>query len=271
MPSPFPGLTITYILDGNVWLWDGSSRQLTNDGDAKLVKISDDGKVLVYLRGQSFSTLNAQSLWMCNTDDPSSPQVLVPLPIYDPENPSFEKLSITQFEFQPNSHWIYFSTGRSDGSTFGDLYRVNADAPGEPQELLEMDGGLITFSPDGNLLALSSLRNIKVIHPDGSNLITALHYPLISRETGSIPQVVWMENGTGFYTVLPDNAGISSKYLYVSADGSVSAQLADLQSDMGTPIISPDGLKVAYAKQNATTYELHLVEASTTDTIIACL
>lgn len=198
VPSPFPGLTIAYLLDGNVWLWDGTSRQLTNDGDAKLVKISDDGKVIVYQRGQSFSTLDAQSLWICNTDDPSSPQVLVPLPIFDPENPSLEKFSITQFKFQPHSHWIHFSTGRPEGTSHDDLYRVNADAPGEPQELLEKDGGLITFSPDGNLLALSSLRNIKVIHPDGSNLITALHYPLISRETGSIPQVVWMENGTGF-------------------------------------------------------------------------
>ena len=79
-----------------------------------------------------------------------------------------------------------------------------------------------------------------------------------------------MENGTGFYTVLPDNSGINSKYFFVSRDGSISAQLADLESDLGTPpIISPNGLKVAYVKQTATADELHLVDASTADTLIA--
>src|SRR5512137_2096162 len=44
MPSPYPGLTIAYILDGNVWFWDstGAARQLTKDGDATRVRISDD-------------------------------------------------------------------------------------------------------------------------------------------------------------------------------------------------------------------------------------
>jgi hypothetical protein len=78
-----------------------------------------------------------------------------------------------------------------------------------------------------------------------------------------------MENGTGFYTVIPEDVWISSNYLYVSADGKISAQLSNMQLDYGTPIISPDGLKVAYTKLAGTTYELHVVEASNTDTIIA--
>lgn len=271
MPSPFPGLKVAYILDGNVWIWNGTTpaRQLTSEGDAVHVKLSDDGEAIVYQRGQSVMTQNGQSLWMVTANGLSSPRLLVNLPIYDSINPSSEKLVIGQFEFQFNTHWIFFSTARSNGTNFTDLYSVNADTPTLPQELLDKDGGIITFSPDGNLLALSSLNSIKVIHADGSNLITALHYPTISLETGYIPQVVWMENGTGFYTVLPDNSGIISKYLFVSADGSINAQMAELGSDLATPIISPNGLKVAYVKQTATADELHIIEASTADSIIA--
>jgi hypothetical protein len=263
MPSPFPGLNVAFILNGNVWLWDGitPARQLTSNGDASDVKLSDDGKVIVFQRGQS--------LWAV-TEDGTSPYLIVNLPIYSPVNPSYERLFFSQFEFQFNSHWIYFSTTRSNGTNNDDLYRVNADTTALPQALIDKDGGTITFSPDGNLLALSSLNGISVIHADGSELITALHYPTISLESGYIPQVVWMENGTGFYTVLPDNIGINSKYLFISADGKINAQLADLESDLGTPpIISPNGLKVAYVKQTATADELHLMEASNADSIIA--
>ncbi len=262
VPSPIPGLMVAYILDGNVWFWDGmsSARQLTNDGDAEQVKISDDGKVIVYQRGQSLWTVHA---------DEENPHLIVNLPVYSSINPLHEGLFFTQFEFQSNTHWIYFSTSNSKGINNNDLYRVDAETPTPPQELLEKDGGTITFSPDGNLLALSSLNSINVIHADGNDLVTALHYPSISLETGTIPQVVWMENGTGFYTILPDNNGIDFKYLFVSPDGSISAQLAYLEPDIGTPIISPNGLKVAYVKKTATMHELHVVEASTTDTIIA--
>ena len=271
MSSPFPGLKVAYIHDGNVWLWDGitPARQLTSAGDAVQVKLSDDGEVIVYLRGQSPMTQNGQSLWMVNANDLSSPRLLVNLPMYDSKNPSFEKLIIAQFEFQINTHWIFFSTARSNGTNFNDLYRVNADTPTLPQVLLDEDGGIITFSPDGNLLALSSFIGIKVIHADGSELVTAFQYPATSLETSYTPQVVWMENGTGFYTLLPDNSGINSKLLFVSSDGSINAQLAKLEMHMGIPIISPNGLKVAYVKQTETANELHLIETSTADSIIA--
>jgi hypothetical protein len=151
------------------------------------------------------------------------------------------------------------------------LHRLNADAP-TPQALLPKDGGTITFSTDGNLLALASLTSIKVIHADGSGLVTALSYPVITMLTDYRPQVVWLSNGTGFYTVIPGNDGEKGKYLFVSADGTFSAQLAEYSGvsvDSCPPIISPDGIKVAYVNQTAASLDLHVIEASTADTIIA--
>jgi hypothetical protein len=271
VPDPNLGITVAYLLDGNVWLWDESApaRQLTSDGDAAQVKISDDGAVIAYQRGQS--------LWASNADGSSS-RLLVDVPAYaspilTPRAPGLN-LFLAQFEFQPGKHWVYFSTAWGDEKPnlpSNDLYRVDTDSP-TPQVLLPKDGGTITFSTDGNLLALASLTSIKVIHADGSGLVTALSYPVISLLTDYKPQVVWLSNGTGFYTVIPGNDGEKGKYLFVSADGTFSAQLAEYSGvsvDSCPPIISPDGLKVAYVNQTATSLDLHIIEASTADTIIA--
>ncbi len=267
VPSPNLGITVTYIFNGNAWLWDGSTpaRQLTRDGDAAQVKLSDDGAVIAYQRGQT--------LWAVNADG-SSARLLVDVASYAtpilPERGAGLTLFLGQFEFQPSTHWIYFTTvwgGEKPIIQSRDLHRVNADAP-TPQALLTQDGGTITFSTDGNLLALSSLTSIKVIHADGSGLVTALSYPVISSIEDYIPQVVWLSNGTGFYTVIPNDNGGKSKYLFVSSEGNFSAQLAEYEG-LIPPVISPDGLKVAYVNQTATSLDLHVIEASTADTIIA--
>jgi hypothetical protein len=266
LPAQLAGLKVAYILDGNIWLWDASpsADQLTSDGDAVQVKISDDGIVIAYQRGQS--------LWAVNANG-SSPQLLVDIVSYAtpilPERGAGLTLFLDQFEFQPNTHWIYFTTswgGEKPIIPSNDLHHVNADSP-IPNILLDKDGGNITFSADGNLLVLASLTSIKVIHADGSRMVTALSYPVISMIEDYIPQVVWLSDGTGFYTVIPNNNGEKSKYLFVSSERSFSAQLAEYEGLAA--VISPDGLKVAYADLVDTTFNLHVIEVSTADTIIA--
>ncbi|RJP55085.1 MAG: hypothetical protein C4583_01195 [Anaerolineaceae bacterium] len=266
LPEPLGELKIAYILDGNIWFWSEttSARQLTSEGNTERLKISDDGAVIVYPRGQS--------LWAVNADG-SLPRLLVDVPAYAnpilPERGAGLTLFLSHFDFQPNTHWVYFATawgGEKPIIQSRDLHRVNADAP-TPQMLLDRDGGTVTFSTDGNLLALASLTSIKVVHADGSGLATALSYPVISTMVDYIPQVVWLSDGTGFYTAIPNDDGGKSKYLFVSAGGNFSAQLAEYEGSI--LVISPDGLKVAYVKRTANTDELHIIEASTTDTIIA--
>lgn len=266
LPEPLGKLKIAYILNGNVWFWDGGApaQQLTSEGDATQVTISDDGAVIAYQRGQS--------LWAVNVDGSSS-RLLVDVVSYAtpilPERGAGLTLFLAQFEFQPKTHWVYFATAWGSNKPIiqsNDLHRVNTDVP-TPQMLLDRDGGTITFSTDGNLLALASLTSIKIIHADGSGLVTALSYPIISTMVDYIPQVVWLSDGTGFYTAIPNDNGGKSKYLFVSAAGTFSAQLAEYEGSI--LVISPDGLKVAYVKRTANADELHVIEASNTDTIIA--
>jgi hypothetical protein len=271
IPVQFAGLKIAYILDGNIWLWDGGApaRQLTSDGDATQVKISDDGAVIAYQRGQS--------LWAVNADG-SSPRLLVDIVGYaSPILPvPVEGLSLilNQFDFQPSTHWVYFSSRWEKNEISlpsNDLHRVDADSP-IPQVLLPESGGKFTFSPDGSLLVLSSRTDLAIIHAEGGNLVNVLSSGAVSTQTDFSPQIVWLSNGTGFYTVLPAPDVRKNKYYFIPVEGAFSAQLAEFETvpvEISAPIISPDGLKVAYVRQTATTLELHVIEASTADTMIA--
>jgi hypothetical protein len=269
MPAPRLGMTVVYLLNGDVWLWDESApaRQLTRDGDVAQVKLSEDGAIIVYQRGQT--------LWAVNADG-SSPRLLVDIVPYAgpilPLRGDSLMLYLAQYEFQPGTHWVYFTTSWTGSLTSiasNDLHRVDANAPA-PQALLTEGGGRFTFSPDGNLLALASRTDIKVIRADGSGLVTALPYPVISNQMDYKPPIVWLKDSTGFYTVIPSSG--KSRFLYVAATGAFFAQLAEFDAapiEVSEPMIAPDGSKVAYVIQTASSFDLHVMDASTADVTIA--
>ena len=310
LPSHLAQLRVAYILEGNVWVWDASTgaRQLTSEGTAWHVKISDDGQVIAYQQSgsHSFDAVPAEdlgsSLWAVNADG-SNPRKLVSIISYLtgilPTGGLGSEIGLYQFGFQPHSHWLYFNSHWLAGESFipaNDLHRVNADLP-VPEALLTSGGGEFDFSLDGRLVSLASMVSINVINADGSvfshnppenGLMPAVSYnPLFFNPITYKPQIVWLSNATGFYTVIPFQNGSCSQYLtsnssiesskksclvYVAADGSAFAQLAEFPaawSETGQPFISPDGTKVAYAVKNNSTYELHVIDSATIDTIIA--
>lgn len=259
------GLKVAFVANGDIWFWSETTpaRQLTSDGDAGQVKLSDDGKVIVYTRGQS--------LWAINNDG-TNPRQLVDLPAFTGR--SF----LAQFDFQPNTHSLYFSTRDSvQGSVGVDLHRVDSDSP-TPQTLLQQ-GGQFTFSPDGRLLALADVSRINVLRTDSPALVSVLDFVQVNTysDWSYYPQVVWLNNSTGFYTVIPASdpiakPGQKSRFLYFSADGSFTAQLAEFAAAdirISQPLIAPNGSKVAYASQNDKTLEVHVIDASTADVIVA--
>lgn len=280
---PKLGITVAYILDGNVWLWEASApaRQITTDGDAWRVILSDDGKVIVYERNpvmkygpgpaQEFGT----SLWAVNANGASPRELITITSLVGAAVPlrgGEMTLYFDQIEFQPGTHWLYFNTywsGNQGIIAANDLHRIDVDTPAL-QTLLSSGGGKFNFSPNAELLTLSSITDIKIIHADGSGLVTALSYPIIDNLTDYKPKTVWMKDSAGFYTVLPSDE--KSRFMYVAADGSVSAQLAEFSAvwiDVVNPVISPDGTKVAYIVNTATSCDLRVVDAAAVDTLIA--
>ncbi len=268
-PAPqASGLKIAFVKNGNVWMWSQptGARPLTAEGDASEVHLSSDGAVIAYQRGQT--------LWAVNADG-SAQRLLVDVPS------STGHPLLAQFDFQPNSHTIFFSTRERPTDYYGvkDLFRIDANAPA-PQSLLTDGGGYFTFSPDGNLLALTQLDRINVVHADGSALNPALTFTQIN--TGAdwfyFPQIVWLADSTGFYTVIPArdiiaNPAEKARFLYVSADGSITAQLAEfVAADLRItkPLIAPNGSKLTYVSQDAGgVLSIHVIDASTADAVVA--
>ena len=266
-PSAEPsGLKVAYLLNANVWFWSETTpaKQLTNEGNAGLMKLSDDGRVIAYTRGQG--------LWAINSDGTNPRELVADLAAFT------GRPVITQIEFQPGTHIVYFSMRESVQSSVGvDLHRVDADSPA--QQTLLQQGGQFTFSQDGRLLALADVNRINILRVDGPTLVSALDFVQVNTysDWSYYPQVVWLSDSSGFYTVIPASdpvakPGQKARFLYVAADGSFTAQLAEFVTAdirISQPLIAPNGSKVAYASQNEKTLELHVIDASTADVIVA--
>ena len=254
VPDYIMGLKIVYILDGNVWLWSvfASPRQLTSDGDATQVKISDDGTVIAYQHEHSLGAVVVDSSYSYQIIEfPSRPWTEIP----------------DQFDFHPDTHSVYLITKFEDSDTHYLRFTGGRDVLG-----FWNGDGVFNLSPDGNLLALALQDRILIYRAGASDFSSSIPYPNNSAQADYVPQVVWLSDGTGFYTVLPNPTTHTSKYFFIPADGKFSAQLAEFESvplDESAPVISPDGLKVAYVKRTGNTSELHVIEASTADTLIA--
>lgn len=277
VPNQPSGLKVAFVLNGNIWFWSETTpaRQLTRDGDAGEVRLSNDSKVIAYRRGQA--------IWAVNSDG-SNPRLLADPPAFVTQilPPAPEPPLLGDFQFQPGTHIVYFNTRNRLDETYGipanDLNRVDADTP-EPQNLLTAGSGRITFSPNGQLIALARTDRINIFNVEGNSLLTALEFPAVNTysDWSYMPQVVWLTDSTGFYTVIPasdpvGNPSQNSRFLYVSPTAAFSAQLAEFPAvpvRVSKPLIAPDGSKVAYVTHADSTLTLHVIDASTADTPVA--
>jgi len=269
---PAGSLLLVYSQAGNLRLWDGSApRQLTASGQDAAPRFSDDGSVIAFRR--------QRDLWAINVDGSGerllvSGAFLAALP-----NAAGGPLEPGLFAFAPRSHALYFNTSLADGSSSvpqGDLLSVDADNPA-PQVLLNtgQGGAGFSFSPDGGRIALARSDRINMVNLDGSGLKTVFSFPPVNMGSGSsyIPQVVWTPDSTGFETVIPPADGLAnpaapSRFMFVPADGSRAAQLAEFiaaPASADAPRISPDGARVLYVRPQGASLELHIIDASTAD------
>ena len=269
------GLRITYIRDGNIWMWaEGfGTRQLTNTGDAANVKISDDGALIAFTR--------QNEIWVVPADGGNPVQVvnqayLASVP-RDNDYPGTPMLDT--YEFIAGSHSLFFDIFMDTESypfPYGGLHRVNADAPAPFQVLQEGQSGVRYYSPDKQWVALSQPNKITVMRVDGSEYRVAFAFsPIITYSEWSFqPEVVWKSSSEGFYLALPaadflSNPDDPGRFWYIGLDG-VSAQLAIIQASpvwTAIPQISPDGSRVLYIREVGEGREIRIVDASTADTV----
>jgi len=183
-PTPVPELdhaiTIAYTRDGAVYLWtEGEgSVALTDSQDVVDLRLSDDGKLIMYQR-QDPVDYACQELWVVNTHGTPDPRLLVSqsdLQEITPPNPDLWILGagLLNFTWVPYSHEVAYSTYvliEGVGSALNhDLRLVDADTLEKSTLFENGQGGIFYYSTDGSQIALSNPESISLVNADGTNM-----------------------------------------------------------------------------------------------------
>jgi hypothetical protein len=253
-------LRVVYSKQADPWIWtEGEgARQLADSVNVMEVAISSDGQVVAFKRDDTGEVFAVDA-------DGSNLHPLVSAQFLTGRN-----AMIWAFDFAPDSHDIFF-TMKNVGSSFVpfyDLYQVAADAaiPVPNMVFAPGHGGIATFSSDGNWMTLYHLGGLDLTRVDGSEVRNIFSYPEGYEPATFGPQIVWMEDSSGFalfHTQDPMGSMASSGLWFVPVNGEPGVRTA-IESPWGVP--SPDGQRVGYSTPGSPS-EIHIVEADGTDAI----
>lgn len=268
VPSPtrstflIPSLTLklAYIKEGNVWFWEEGQPhlQLTDQGDATLVAISDDDSQVAFARELDYGS---RELWVVYTDG-SGAQVLVDSATF--QDMTFYEEDLTgaplQLDWLPGTNLVVFST------------RIIYEGPGmiPKHELRTVDalsrtmtvladienGGKFSISPDGSQIAMVLPDKISIVNSDGSSLRELFSFPHIitDSEWWYYPPLYWTLNSAAVRLILPPehpmlDLGLLTRIMHLPIDGSTPRVLGEV---LTIPVfyaeakLSPDARQLAF-------------------------
>ena len=264
-------LRIAYTDNGNLWALEIGSvaTRLTAGGGINEVRLSDDGEWIAYVvRDPDQDTAQLHSVRF----DGSSPQLLLDAASFDALYPlgPFVHYTISNFDFQPGTRTLLFNTrGVFEGPGLAkndDLLAIDV-MTGQINPLLARgEGGDFTVSPTGDQIAIVRSDSLGIVNVDGANLRSEVltFTPVITySEYFFYPLPVW----SGASVVLPvpqqDPFFASEPGTVWSVNGepqTLSRPDGDLFGPQREhPLVSPDGLSVAYFRAADAAGEQHLI------------
>lgn len=241
---------IVYSKAGNLWVaTKGGLSQLTSSRTDSHPVLSNKGELVVFLRGEDMWVIDLAGQY---------PRKLYGKPGTRP----------SQYMFDLSDENIYFTTIGDDNKTLNDLNQTSISND-KVKSLIEPGlGGIITASPNWQTLALvqpGKIFTYGVVKGEGK---LVYQYQTDSHSLNFIPPVVWLSDNSGFKAVIPGINGKPARFIFISAKGGPSAQLAELQAvpvSESNYFISPDGSRVLYLKKKGDELEVHVIDASTAD------
>jgi hypothetical protein len=264
-PAVAPPLQVVYSKSGNIWLWTevSSPVQLTSSGTDRSPELNSDGTQVAFLHGDE--------LWAINTDGSNLRLLVSGAYLASLVPPSTGTGVIHWFEWDPVYAYLWFGTseqGEAYTIPVFDLHAVSAAGDSAPYMAENPGyGGVATFSPDGNKVALAQPTKIIFMYLDGTGYRDALTFSLVLTysEWFYIPEVVWFSDSSEFRTVIPAHDPLSDPYegtyfWSVPVSGS-PVQMAGVTASpafMDAPRISPDGLNFGYMSPNGANTDLYL-------------
>jgi hypothetical protein len=250
-------LRVAYSKNADPWIWtEGEgARQLADSVNVMEVVISSDGQVVAFQRDDT------GELFAVNADGSN----LHPLVSTDflPEN-----AAVWAFDFAPDSHNVFFTLKLAGNAfqPFYDLYRADADAAGSLPDLVlgPGQGGIASFSPDGQWMSLYHPGGLDLARVDGSEARKLFSYPEGYEPATFGPEIVWMEDSSGFalfHTADPMVDPSLGGLWFVPVSGD-PVERTIINNTWGIP--SPDGRRVGFSSVGSQN-EVRIVEADGTN------
>jgi hypothetical protein len=253
-PLPIPG-KLVYLSGGNAWLMQASTSKRTplvtsGDLDGRILKLSNDGKWLLYTRKSSgASDLEINTLWALNIDNPKAAPI------------DLKTSNIIHFaDWDPttvNTLRVLYSTVEPRSASPGwqannDLYRMVVGTNGNlgvREKIVDANTGGVygwwgtnyIWSQSGNFLAYSRPDGVGIVSFKNKNLL-----PLISitplqthSDWALIPGVAWGADGRTLFVVThaPPPGLVNPEE---SPNFDITA--LSLDSDANVPIVQQSGM-----------------------------
>ncbi len=257
---PNQTLKLVYIVEGNLWYREEgqSPIQLTSQGDAYLVALSDDASQVAYARELDF---NSRELWAINTDG-SGARVLV-------DSASFKEMTLyeedltgapLQLDWVPGTDLVIFSTRlvfEYPGiARKHELRTVDANSR-TMTVLADIDqGGKFSLAPDGQQVALSLPDNINLVKIDGSDMreLYSFDHIITDSEWWYYPPLGWNLDSSIVRLILPPerpmfDLDVPTRIINLPIDGSsarIVGEIPTISVFYAESILSPDARQLAY-------------------------
>ena len=211
-PFSLDRVRMVYVEGGNLYIRDGLNTpiQLTDSGTDQNPVLSDDGKKIVFYRGDDFDTV-----FSINAD--GSQERLI---IQSETLPVLGQGKVRALTFAPDTHYLLFNTFLCDPPPQGPLYDakdctvgifiVDTDT-GEINQLIVGLSGNATqsrnfeVSPNGQMLSIANSGHVDVFFLSSVS-IDIIHQDAIlySRTIPDeyLPHVYWLPDSSGFIAIL---------------------------------------------------------------------
>jgi WD40 repeat protein len=267
-PLPIGTNVAAFVKDGNIQVWDDATQQtrtIVDSGDVIAVTMSDDGKVIAYLRRSEVQVAENEwfeqsALWAVDRNGGNPRELVSAQSLRQRLNAAEgDSTNIPQMQWIPGTHrllyngWKYLVQAEGESHAIPEgLFLIDADSL-TATELVPAGNALrFEISPDGQQVALITPEGLSYINVDGSNFRqNVLTYPGAGVPTPIFPVGVWTQDSSAFvitgFSEQTTADDINLTIWRVPVDGSAPEALADIQrSHPDSVTFSPDGKYMAF-------------------------
>jgi dipeptidyl aminopeptidase/acylaminoacyl peptidase len=237
----------------NVWLWtetQGEAVPLTKDGGVGDVRMSDDGEIVAFTRGDG--------LWIVDSDAARERELVSAEAFAATEGKDLAlEVALNRFDWIPGTHVLAFNTRlRTEiGQVLNDdLHAFNVDTGQHTALLPPGQGGEFTYAPDGGQVAIVTPGSISLIDADGANRREPLTYTPIATasEVQYYARPAWAADASALRVVIPPvdpfaQPSADASVWHIATDGTPARLLRNIpMAHTSWPAFSPDLRYVAH-------------------------